>query len=490
MSDISEEGGEWQGGSSLGGSLYRMLMAKAIQPGDTPSYQLCKTIYVDHPLGGKMVDSPIKIAQCQKRELGVGNSPDDIIQAFEKEWEAIGANGHVANIGSLARIYGQSSIVLGCKGTKSAEPLDMTKIWNKEIFFNVLDPLNTAGSLVLNQDPNSPDFLKPATVVVAGQTYHRSRSMVLFNEKPIYIEYTNSAFGFSGRSVYQRALFPLKSFINTMISDDWIAVKNGLIVAKQKQPGALTNKIMQMVGAIKRVMLKGAASNNVISIDITEDVSTLDMQGVDTSGAFARGNILKNIATANDMPAFFLENETLAEGFGEGTEDAKNIARYIETIREWLQSIYAWFDNIVMHRAWNPEFFALMQAKYPERFGKRKYAEVFSEWRNDFVATWPSILIEPESELIKVDQTRLEAAISLLQTLLPVLDPENKVRTVNWVIESLGMNKLLFDNELILDSDALLAFLVEEKDRQAANDEAAAEKPTDKLAQRVGSFRG
>ena len=43
----------------------------------------------------------------------------------------------------------------------------------------------------------------------------------------------------------------------------------------------------------------------------------------------ARKNILENISVAADMPAKLLNAETFAEGFGDVSEDAKNVARHI-----------------------------------------------------------------------------------------------------------------------------------------------------------------
>ncbi|WP_245168482.1 hypothetical protein [Enterobacter roggenkampii] len=44
------------------------------------------------------------------------------------------------------------------------------------------------------------------------------------------------------------------------------------------------------------------------------------------------------MAAAADMPAIILNSETFAQGFGEGTEDARAVAVYIDNIREWLTS--------------------------------------------------------------------------------------------------------------------------------------------------------
>ena len=75
----------------------------------------------------------------------------------------------------------------------------------------------------------------------------------------------------------------------------------------------------------------------------------------------ARKNILENIALSSDMPAKLLNNETFAEGFGEGTEDAKVVAQYIDRIRTKMQPLYDFFDRIVMYRAWNPDFYKTMK---------------------------------------------------------------------------------------------------------------------------------
>lgn len=453
-------------GSGLGSALMDVLMAPDIQPGTEPSYQTCKTIYVAHPLGGKMVDAPIKMAQSQPREITVQDAPEEVVESFKKEWAKICADTHIRNTKRVSRIYGSSAVVLGCEGTASDQPLDMTKLWDLPIFFNVMDPLNTAGSLVLNQVPTAADFNKPVSVTVNGQTFHRSRYQVVFNEEPIYLEYTNSAFGFVGRSVYQRALFPLKSFVRSMIADDMVLTKLGLLVAKQKSPGSVVNRVMQAVAGIKRSLLKQAQTGQVLSIDIEESVETLDMQNVDGAGTYARTNCLKNTATAADMPAMLLENETLTEGFGEGTEDAKLIAGYVDGFRIEMQPLYAWFDNVVQYRAWNPAFYERIQRKYPDLYGQVIYEDAFSQWRQDFAAAWPSLLKEPPSEKVKVEETKLEAITAFAQTLLPVVDPSNKSRVIQWAADNMSENKLMFPHELQLDYEALEEFQGEEQERQ------------------------
>lgn len=464
-----------RGGSKLGTALMQILMSDDVEPGAEPDYQLCKTIFVAHPLGLKMAAAPINMAQSQTRTITVQDAPPEVLKAYLKVWNELGGDTHILNVMSLSRVYGLASIALGCEGVKANEPLDMWKIWDLPIFFSEFDPLNTAGSLVLNQVPTAPDFNKPARLITNGQEFHRSRYQVVMNEQPVYLSYTPSAFGFVGRSVYQRALFQLKSFIRSMIADDMIATKLGLIVAKQKQAGSITDKIMAGIAKIKRAFLKEAQTGQVLSIGTDEEIETLNMQNVDGAGKYSRGNILKNIATAADMPAVMLENETLTEGFGEGTEDAKNIARYIDRIRIWMDPVYRWFDNVVQYRAWNPVLFKQLQAKYPDQYGQMTIEDAFSQWRQSFNAIWPSLLIEPESEQIKKEDVKLQALVAVVQTLLPQVDPYNQAVLIGWLADNIGDNKRLFQHELALDLEALETHLEENAERMRKASDAALE---------------
>ena len=442
-------------GSALGNSLQDLLTAQEIEPGDAPSYQTCKTIYMYHPLGSKMAESPIAMAMSQDREISVPNSPEERIRdAFVDQWRKDGADDHIMNVMALARVYGIASIAVLARGIAPNVPLDPKKLWEYDLAFNVLDPLNTSGSLVLNQEPNALDFLKVTGISISGVPYHRSRTVTMMNERPIYIGYTTSAFGYVGRSVYQRALFPLKSFVQTMVTDDMVSRKAGVLIAMMQQPGSLIDNLMQKMAGIKRALLKEAATNNVISVAKDEKIETLNMQNLDGAYGMARKNILENIAVSADMPAKLLNSETFAEGFGEGTEDAKHVARYIDRLRVQMDPLYRFFDQIVMRRAWNPEFYSIIQNEFPA-YKAMPYERAFFQWQNSFAAQWPSLLTEPPSEKIKVDDVKLKAVIAMIEVLMPALDPENKANVIQWAQDNFNELKLLFQNPLLLDFDAL-----------------------------------
>ena len=443
-------------GSTLGNALAQVMTCADLTPGDDLSYQTAKTIYLWHPLGAKMAESPVKMAQSQPREIAIPASPEDMVRkAFTDQWEKDGADAQIATLAVTARIYGVASIALLINGKENSDPLDLSKLAGEEISFNVLDPLNTAGSLVLNQDPNSLDFQKVVAITISGKKIHPSRAVVMMNEKPIYIAYTSSAFGYVGRSVYQRALFPLKSFVQSMITDDMIERKVGVLVAMIKAAGSIVDNIMTAMTGLKRNLLKEAETNNVLSIGHEDKIESLNLQNLDAPHALARKNILENIAAAADMPAKLLLQETFAEGFGEGTEDAKYIAGYVDGIRRWMRPAYQFFDSIVQARAWNEDFFKLVQEKFPDEYGKKTFNQAFYEWTNSFAAVWPSMLREPESELVKVDESKFKAVVALMEVMFPNIDPENKAIVMEWACDNFNENKKLFATPLNLDIDAL-----------------------------------
>ncbi|MDN0028649.1 anti-CBASS protein Acb1 family protein [Serratia marcescens] len=442
---------------STTGVLSQILEGDGIEPGSQAGYELCKLIYLFHPLGGKMVDRPIKLAMSESRTVHVTRGPEQRLrEAFEREWRAINADRIIANTARQSRIYGVGAVVMLIDGEPTNEAAKFDEIYKKSVTFNVLDPMNTAGSVVLNQDPNSEDFQKVCGVTAAGKPYHQSRCCVMMNEDPIYLSYTPSSFGFAGRSVYQRALYPLKSFIQSMRADDMVTIKAGLLVAFIQQASSIVNNMMQKMSGIKRWMLKRGGNGDVLQVGQNDKIESLDMQNLEKPLDTARNHILANIATAADMPAILLNSETFTRGFGEGTEDAKAVAQYIDDVRKDLQPLYDFFVRIVQYRAWSPEFYEALKNDIPE-YKNVTWQSAFSSWVGNFDYVWPSSLKEPESEKVKVDEIRFKAITEMLNVLLPQLssDPANRATLIKWGCENANMNEHLFADRLELDYELL-----------------------------------
>lgn len=451
--------------SSLGNALQQILMAGDMQPGDELSYQMAKIIYTYHPLGSRMVDNPIKAAQSQQREITVKSGPEEALrEAFMSQWSEDGCDGHIANVMALSRIYGVASLAVLSEDVSYDEKLDLNSVYKTPPTYSVLDPLNTAGSLVLSQQPDAMDFQKVVGIKVNGRPVDRSRTVTIMNEKPIYLSYTTSAFGYVGRSVYQRALYPLKSYIQSMVTDDMVTRKAGVIIAKIKQPGSIVNNIMASMAGIKRNIVKEAQTDNVISITPDEMIETLNMQNLDGAYSVARKNILENLSASADMPAQLLTQDSLSAEFHEGTEDAKRIADYVDGVRVQMRPLYDFFDRIIMRRAWNPDFYQTIQERFPEDYKGKSYETALYEWENGFTAAWPNLLKEPDSELAKVDDIRVKTLLDTARVLMPECDPENKTKVIEWLVDNLNTNSQIVRVPLDLDYEEMAEFAEENRE--------------------------
>lgn len=445
-------------GSETGNAFQEIMCSEDIQPGFDPSYETCKLIRTYHVLGKKIADKPIDMAQSQPRKISIPESPEERVRdAFTEQWKKDGIDGHLANLVGLSRVYGIASLGILEKNRETNKPLDLKRIWDEDISFNVFDPLNTAGSMVLNQDPNAMDFQHVTEFRVNGRTYHRSRSSVVLHEKPIYIQFTTSAYGFVGRSVYQPILFPLKSYLQTMVTNDLVTRKAGLIIAMMKTVGSVIDNVMSSISGQKRALLKQAVTGNVLAIDKDEKIETLNMQNTDVAMTTARTNILHDIAAGADMPAKIMTMESFAEGFGEGSEDMKEIAQFVKRIREAMAKPYAFMDRVTQHRAWNPEFYAAVQKEFAE-YRRIPFEQAFYKWQNSFKVEWPSYLEEPDSEKVKVDDVKLKAIIAFVQVFMPECDPENKAVLAQWAADNLNEMQFLFSNPLLIDAKLLAEY--------------------------------
>lgn len=447
--------------------LVQMLMAPAIVPGTGPSYELAKTIFSYHPLGGLLAAGPITLAQSQPREINVGAlGAERIVEQFENTAKGIGVLGEtvlIHNLMTLSRVYGIASLGIGEQGVDPEKPLDVSKLADADLFFNTLDPLNTAGSLVLNQDPNSPMYLKPSGFLhVSGKKWHPSRVFVKMNEQPLYIEWSSSAFGFVGRSIYQRPLFPLKTFLQTMITDQMVTQKAGLLVAKMEQPGSIIDNVMQAMFGWKRGKLRDGVTGQVLAIGVSEEIETLNMQNVDKAMTTPRTNVLKNIASAAGMPATLIAQETMSAEFHEGSEDAKKEAAYLTYIRADMQGAYDFMDRIVMRQAWTPEFYETLFVDFPE-YKKIPFETAFHNWVRSFKATWPNLLTEPDSEKSKTADVKLKALVALAETMVPDMDPENKANFFDFLAANVNELEDLFVGRLDIDSEKLKTYLEENR---------------------------
>jgi hypothetical protein len=230
------------------------------------------------------------------------------------------------------------------------------------------------------------------------------------------------------------------------------------LVAMMKQPGSIVDNLTKKLMGQKRDLIAEAEQNNVISIGETEKVETLNLNNTDTAIGVARTNIIEDIASSANMPPKLLLANGYASILANGTEDFKSTMQYIDSIRGEMQPLYEFLDAIVQIRAWNPDFYKTIQAQFPEEYGGVGYTQAFYKWKNDFTAKWPSLQEEPESDKADAEKVKLDAIVAIYEKLSANLDPENKAKLTEWVMDNVNAMKTMFTDPLALDIEALAAY--------------------------------
>ncbi|WP_337049969.1 anti-CBASS protein Acb1 family protein [Serratia fonticola] len=446
--------------TGIDANLSRLLMENdSIEPGDHAGYELCKQLWEFHPLGGKLVEKPITMALFKPRTNTVeGDEDKRLVTAFEDAWKRLDVTAKISNLFFVTRCYGAAVLAIGNRkdGSKTDAALELWGLEEDDVFINIFDPLNAAGSMGTTQDPNTAEFQQPNRHIrVAGETWHPSRTLRLFNGAPIYLSFQSSAFGYTGRSVFQRVVYPMKSFLQTMVTDNMVSNKAGVLVAKISQKNSVASAISAFALKVKRGMLKVSATENVISIGDGDSIESLDLQNVDKALTVSRDNIISNIAAGSDIPANLIKDEAFAIGFSDGTEDSKSVAQYIDSVRQKIDPVILFFERIVQHIAWSEAFFVTMQTDYPELYAGKSYKEVFYQWQQTFTSEWPPLMESPPETVQKSEGEVVKQVVELFNALAPRLDPANAATLVECIAEAVNRLSAFKDSPLVLDYEVL-----------------------------------
>ncbi len=466
-------------GTPFNASLQGIMDADDVAPGTDVGYETCKALWQYHPLGGKIVEKPITLAQTDGQTITVaGVAEDEIVEAFHNEWK--GPTDYTAkarDVMHIARAYGGGALVFGFPDLPTDQALgDWFELQTRPgLYFNLFDPLNLVGSTITNQNPNAPDFQKPQPeITAAGQPYHPSRSITVFNGTPIYLAWQSSSFSYSGRSVFQRALFSLKTYLQVMKTTDMASVKAGLLVAKTKQNTSIVDRMVEKFGAVKRAFLKEAKTGQVLQVGENDTVESLNLQNLDGTIKITREHNIADISAETDVPAILLKDEAYAQGFSDGEQDMMNVVQFINHVRGQMGGVYDYLNRICCYRAWTPALFETLQAKYPDALGGKDYKAWFFECRARFKATWPSLIQEPEGEKTERNAKKLKAIADLFKVLNPGIDPANGAKLRQWIVDAVNGMPELFDNIMDFDPMEFESWAQEMQDRLQAQQDAAA----------------
>ncbi|MBI0083573.1 MULTISPECIES: anti-CBASS protein Acb1 family protein [Commensalibacter] len=435
------------------------------------SYGLCKSIYMYHPLGKRIIDLPIDLSIGQERIISVKHETksDELIEQFIKVWNGYGFKNIIRRLATMSRLCGISALFLKVDGYNDHEPLPVNTNWaDLKITPIVYDAMNIAGSASNNQDLMSENFLKVEDVLRSGMALAKDRSFILSNGDPLYNEFSTSAFGFTGRSVYQNCIHLLKAWLYVNNADAMVAKKCGLIIAKENDVGTATELTSRSLG-IKRELLRAGSTNDVLSVGASTTIESLNLQNIDGSLDMARNHILEDIANASDIPTIILGQQRFTQGFGEGSEDTKHVGRFIESIREWERGAYQFIDNFVMRMAWNFDYLKalnkengdIFKSKNDEEITIEQYWQVFYSLKQSFSYSFPSFLTESESQIAEGDQKKLEMIVDVYDRVFPKVEADMQATLTNWLIDSVNNLRSLNKIKLNVDEDDLRQSIVD-----------------------------
>lgn len=447
---------EIQLNTNLSSELSKILDSDEIQPGTDVGYELCKLLWQFHPLGGKLVEKPITMAMCKPRLYSVETDPDErVVRQFEKVWKRMNMTERIKNLFFVSRCYGAGAVGVGSDGTSCKEPLPTFGLQEEDVYINVWDPLNAAGSMVTDQNPNSRHFQQAnKTLKISGKQWHHSRTLKIFNGTPIYLEYQNSTFGFTGRSVFQRVLYPMKSYVGTMTANDLVSQKAGVMVAKTAQNGSMISGIMAAAAKAKREIVKIARTGGVINIGTTDEIESLNLQNIDKALNAARDNIISDIASGSDVPAVLIKEEAFSQGWSDGKEDSKAISQYVDGVRETISPVIEYFEQLVQYIAWTEDFFNSLKNDYPDIITE-DYQTTFYQWRREFTAKWQELVEESPDKHRESDSKVVQQAVALFSAVSPQVDPVNRANLADWLSNVANGTKTYGDVPLIIDMDKL-----------------------------------
>lgn len=442
--------------NNLCSELMQIINSDVIQPGTDVGYQTCKLLWQFHPLGGKLVEKPVNMAMCKPRTYNVETDPDErVVRQFCEVWKRMGLNEKIKNFFYVSRCYGAAAIGVGTDGTSCKNPIPTFGLREEDVYINIWDPLNASGSMATDPDPNSRFFQQAnATLKIASKSWHPSRTLKIFNGTPIYLEYQNSTFGFTGRSVFQRVLYPMKSYIGTMVANNLVSKKAGVLVAKTEQNGSVASGIMAAATGKKRENVKISENEGVLSIGTKESIESLNLQNIDKALSTARDNIISDVAAGSDVPAILIKDEAFSQGWSEGKEDSKAISQYIDGVRQTIEPVMNYFERMVRYIAWSEDFYTSLKNDYPDIITD-DYQTTFRTWEREFEASWQELIEEAPNKRRESDSKVVQQAAALFAVLAPQLDPVNRSMAADWLASVTNATETYGDSPMIIDKDTL-----------------------------------
>lgn len=408
------------------------------------SYQQCIDIYTGWALGNRIITSLPNFALSVNRKISFGDYPKEFIDRFNDTAEDLNVRNELKQLCYNIRIFGASSIFVNT-GSDFEQPLTAEHIRAAHtIRFIQATPLITSG-LQIDTNPLSLTYMQPISAKVGSSPVHLSRLIFANNNEPIYNEFTNSTFNYTGRSVFENMIDIIKYWNRSVIALQRIASKAGGVIVKHRGGNIVTSFLVDSTNRFLS-LIRNLSNDGVASINHGDDIELFNLNGVnEVSLILDKFNSIVQLALS-DTPTAILLDERLAKGFGNGEEDFKALLIAVESYRETtLKPLLKQLDKITIARAFDDDFLLEMQRQYAADIGAYTLEELRFELQRCFKYEWESLY--PESEANVQD--------NLGRKLDNLLRLRNLGANLGDIEEIVNADDTIYQNEIRFDSEPL-----------------------------------
>lgn len=296
------------------------------------SYKDCQNLYSFIPLAKRVVNLPVKIA-INNLNIKWGNE-DEYSDVEELNYIDINyIKSLCIDYVTKVRLYGYS-VLLPIVGPEDEvnKPLIKSEIYDKEIRYNILDPLNL--SIDIDNNPASYNFKRITRIRInTGPEIYKNRALALNNRlNNLYLQYNNASFNYVGLSELQTCYCLINVIASAVSSMERQLLHSSIMVLEQD--GNATNINTQAV-TNQSELLSQVKQDSVVILKNGLKLNQFQLQNFDTI-TNSIDSISKLISMTTDIPSTLFTDESLGNGFSEGSSDGQLLESYLTDIRNSL----------------------------------------------------------------------------------------------------------------------------------------------------------
>lgn len=296
------------------------------------SYKDCQNLYSYIPLAKRIVNLPIKIA-INNMNIKWGSEDEYKDEEGLKDIDINYIKTLCTDYISKVRLYGYS-VLLPLVGPEDdvSKPLMKSEIYDKEIRYNILDPLNM--TVTIDNNPASYNFKRITSMRVNnGPLIHSNRALALNNRlNNLYLQYNNASYNYVGLSELQIS-YPLINLLATSITSMERQLIHSSLMVVEEEKGSTNVNTQAMT--TQADLLSQVKQDSVVLLRNGLKLNQFQLSNFDSIGNTI-DKINNLISLSVDIPSALFCDESLSNGFGDGSNESQIVEMYLTDIRNSL----------------------------------------------------------------------------------------------------------------------------------------------------------